>query len=138
MQADCSQGAMRMRTEHSKDHDEEALTSTVTLVLRQSPNAWTRRKRDLSERAFYAHRVITARAFGGQGLGSELIDWVALRSRHLTRRNESESMSGSLTGPFTGTTRRKDSNPAIPVQTPPACPVPSPKSQYRTQNSRRP
>src|ERR1019366_8924615 len=36
---------------------------------------------DLSERAVYAHRLITARNYSGCGLGAELIDWAGLRAR---------------------------------------------------------
>lgn len=57
--------------------------ATVTLTARLNPRVWSRPTCtcDLSERAVYAHRLITARSHRGQGLGAQLIDWAGLRAR---------------------------------------------------------
>ncbi len=117
--------------------DAEVVTAQVKDIARPNPNVWTRRKYDLSERAVYAHRLITTRHYAGHGLGAQLIDWAGLRGSRLNRRRGSESTSGPLTGPFTSTTRRGDSSPAIPAEAPPTRRMRSSKSQYPTQNSRR-
>lgn len=57
--------------------------ATVTVATRPNPAVWSAPSRecDLSEPAVYAHRLITARDYAGQGIGAELIDWVGLQGR---------------------------------------------------------
>jgi GNAT superfamily N-acetyltransferase len=64
--------------------DEEVAAATVTLTPKVNHKVWSRPACtcDLSERAVYAHRLITARSHKGQGLGAQLIDWAGLRARH--------------------------------------------------------
>jgi GNAT superfamily N-acetyltransferase len=57
--------------------------ATVTLAARPNLKVWSRPGCvcDLSERAVYAHRLITARSHAGSGLGAQLIDWAGLQAR---------------------------------------------------------
>lgn len=61
------------------DHD--IPVATVTVAIRPNLAVWSASSRecDPSEPAVYAHRLITARDYAGQGIGAELIDWVGLR-----------------------------------------------------------
>jgi GNAT superfamily N-acetyltransferase len=63
--------------------DGNVAAATVTLTPRLNPRVWSRSAClcDLGERAVYAHRLITARSYRGQGLGAQLIDWAGLRAR---------------------------------------------------------
>jgi GNAT superfamily N-acetyltransferase len=63
--------------------DGDVAAATVTLTPRLNPKVWARPACtcDLSERAVYAHRLITARTHEGQGLGAQLIDWAGLGAR---------------------------------------------------------
>jgi GNAT superfamily N-acetyltransferase len=65
--------------------DKETPAATVTIATRANPAVWSRPgcECDLSERAVYVHRLITARNYAGWGLGAELIDWAGLRGRRL-------------------------------------------------------
>src|SRR6516225_2127380 len=55
--------------------DDEIAVATVTIATGPNPRVWSKHAAyDLSERAVYAHRLITARKYGGYGLGAELID----------------------------------------------------------------
>jgi GNAT superfamily N-acetyltransferase len=66
--------------------------ATVTIATRPNTNVWPKHgtsydlsydpSYDLSERAVYAHRLITARDYANYGLGAQLIDWAGLRGRH--------------------------------------------------------
>jgi GNAT superfamily N-acetyltransferase len=64
--------------------DGTVAAATVTLTPRLNPKVWSRPAClcDLGERAVYAHRLITARSYRGQGLGAQLIDWAGLRARY--------------------------------------------------------
>lgn len=64
---------------------EETPAATVTVTTRKNPAVWSPPACtcDLSERAVFVHRLITARPYSGQGLGAELIDWAGLRGRRL-------------------------------------------------------
>jgi len=57
--------------------------ATVTIAARPDPAVWSQPtcECDLSERAVYAHRLITARNYAGRGLGADLIDWAGLHGR---------------------------------------------------------
>ena len=57
--------------------------ATVTLSARRNKHVWTKDSTscDLSERAAFVNRLITARDFAGLGLGAELINWAGLRGR---------------------------------------------------------
>jgi GNAT superfamily N-acetyltransferase len=63
--------------------DENIAAATVTLTPRLNQKVWSRPACtcDLSERAVYAHRLITARTYEGHGLGAQLIDWAGLGAR---------------------------------------------------------
>jgi GNAT superfamily N-acetyltransferase len=63
--------------------DEGTPVATVTMATRANPKVWTKPECtcDLSERAVYVHRLITARGYAGRGLGAELIDWAGRRAR---------------------------------------------------------
>jgi GNAT superfamily N-acetyltransferase len=65
--------------------DDDVPVATVTIATRPNPAIWSRpaRECDLSDRAVYAHRLITARNYAGGGLGAELIDWAGLRGQRL-------------------------------------------------------
>ncbi|HEY6296855.1 MAG TPA: GNAT family N-acetyltransferase [Streptosporangiaceae bacterium] len=64
--------------------DEDIAAATVTLAAQRNPMVWggAACQCDLSERAVFAHRLITARSHQGQGLGAQLIDWAGLRARN--------------------------------------------------------
>ena len=57
--------------------------ATVTMATRPNPQVWAKSycECDLSQRAVYAHRLISARNYTGWGLGAELINWTGLRAR---------------------------------------------------------
>jgi ribosomal protein S18 acetylase RimI-like enzyme len=56
---------------------------TVTMANWHNPKVWVPKDCDcdLTERAVYLHRLITARKYAGRGLGELLIDWAAKRAR---------------------------------------------------------
>lgn len=57
--------------------------ATVTLSARRNNHVWSKDSTDsdLSERAAFVNRLITARDYAGLGLGAELINWAGLRGR---------------------------------------------------------
>jgi GNAT superfamily N-acetyltransferase len=59
--------------------DDEIAVATVTIATGPNTKVWS--GHDLSDRAVYAHRLITARKYAGYGLGAELIDWAGLSGR---------------------------------------------------------
>jgi GNAT superfamily N-acetyltransferase len=63
--------------------DDDVPAATVSVATRPEPVVWSQPDRDcdLSDPAVYAHRLITARNYAGQGLGAELIDWAGLRGQ---------------------------------------------------------
>jgi GNAT superfamily N-acetyltransferase len=63
--------------------DGDRPAATVTIATRANTAVWSKPacECDLSERAVYVHRLITARSHAGLGLGAELIDWAGLRGR---------------------------------------------------------
>jgi GNAT superfamily N-acetyltransferase len=62
--------------------DDEIAVATVTIATGPNTKVWSKHAAyDLSERAVYAHRLITARKYAGYGLGAELIDWAGLGGR---------------------------------------------------------
>jgi hypothetical protein len=67
--------------------DEDKPAATVTIATAHNPAVWSKPacKCDLTERAVYVHRLITARKYAGCGLGAELIDWAGLRGRRKNR-----------------------------------------------------
>lgn len=62
--------------------DDDVPAATVTMATRANPAVWSKPEClcDLSERAVYVHRLITARKYAHRGLGSQLIDWAGLRT----------------------------------------------------------
>ena len=67
--------------------DGNTAAATVTIAMGANPDVWKNPacECDLSERAVYAHRLITAREYAGSGLGAELMDWAGLRGRRKNR-----------------------------------------------------
>ena len=67
--------------------DGDAPAATVTIATAHNPAVWSEPgcTCDLTERAVYVHRLITARKYAGWGLGAELIDWAGLRGRRKNR-----------------------------------------------------
>jgi GNAT superfamily N-acetyltransferase len=67
--------------------EEEKPAATVTIATAHNPAVWSEPECtcDLTERAIYVHRLITARKYAGCGLGAELIDWAGLRGRRKNR-----------------------------------------------------
>lgn len=65
--------------------DGDTAAATVTLAARANPAVWSKPgcDCDLSQRAVYVHRLITARNYSGWDLGVELVDWAGLRGRRL-------------------------------------------------------
>jgi GNAT superfamily N-acetyltransferase len=59
--------------------------ATVTITTRPNTAVWSQPADgcNLSERAVYAHRLVTARNYAGRGLGAELIDWAGMRGWRL-------------------------------------------------------
>jgi ribosomal protein S18 acetylase RimI-like enzyme len=55
--------------------------ATVTIAEQANVNVWSECECDLSEKAVYVHRLITAREYAGEGLGEQLIDWAGLRGQ---------------------------------------------------------
>ena len=47
------------------------------------PGVWDGCECDLEAPAVYVHRLVTARAYGGRGLGAQLIDWAGIRGHLL-------------------------------------------------------
>lgn len=65
--------------------DDDVPAATVTIAAKPNTAVWSRPADgcNLSDRAVYAHRLITARNYAGQGLGAELIDWAGVRGWRL-------------------------------------------------------
>jgi GNAT superfamily N-acetyltransferase len=60
----------------------EIAVATITVATGPNGKVWYGRGTyDLSERAVYAHRLITTREYAGYGLGAQLIDWAGLGGR---------------------------------------------------------
>lgn len=61
----------------------DSAAATVTMANWHNPNVWVGGSctADLTERAVYLHRLITARKYAGRGLGESLINWAAERAR---------------------------------------------------------
>jgi ribosomal protein S18 acetylase RimI-like enzyme len=61
----------------------DTAVATVTMANWHNPNVWVSGPctADLSERAVYLHRLITARKYAGHGLGESLINWAEKRAR---------------------------------------------------------
>ena len=58
------------------DHNKPAATITINQFAK--PELWT--PEEAAEPALYAHKVTVDRAYGGQGLGAELLDWAGTRA----------------------------------------------------------
>jgi GNAT superfamily N-acetyltransferase len=53
--------------------DDGTPAATITVDRWANPDLWT--EQEAAEPALYAHKVTVARAYAGQGLGAELLDW---------------------------------------------------------------
>lgn len=58
--------------------------ATVTIAEEANDMVWQDAECDLSARAVYVHRLVTARNYAGLGLGGQLIDWAGQRERDRT------------------------------------------------------
>jgi hypothetical protein len=58
--------------------DNDAPAATITINRWAKPELWTEEER--AEPALYAHKVTVDRAYGGQGLCAELLDWAGTRA----------------------------------------------------------
>jgi GNAT superfamily N-acetyltransferase len=58
--------------------DDDTPTATITINRWAKPELWT--EEEAAEPALYAHKVTVDRAYGGQGLGAELLDWAGTRA----------------------------------------------------------
>jgi len=67
--------------------DGDVAAATVTIANSHNPDVWDESGStcDLSEKAVYVHRLITARKYAGTGLGTELINWAGLRGKRKNR-----------------------------------------------------
>jgi GNAT superfamily N-acetyltransferase len=52
--------------------------ATITINRYAKPELWT--EQEQAEPALYAHKVTVDRAYGGQGLGAELLDWAGTKA----------------------------------------------------------
>ena len=55
--------------------DDASPAATITVDRWANPDLWT--PEEAAEPALYAHKLTVARAYAGQGLGGELLDWAA-------------------------------------------------------------
>jgi ribosomal protein S18 acetylase RimI-like enzyme len=58
------------------DHNKPSATITINRFAK--PELWT--PQEAAEPALYAHKVTVDRAYGGQGLGAELLDWAGTKA----------------------------------------------------------
>jgi hypothetical protein len=58
--------------------DDDKPAATITINRFAKPELWT--PEEAAEPALYAHKVTVDRAYGGQGLGAELLDWAGTRA----------------------------------------------------------
>jgi GNAT superfamily N-acetyltransferase len=58
--------------------DDATPAATITVNRWARPELWT--PEEAAEPALYAHKVTVARAYAGQGLGAELLDWAGTRA----------------------------------------------------------
>ena len=66
--------------------DGNVAAATVTIANSYNPDVWASGSTcDLSEKAVYVHRLITARKYAGSGIGTELINWAGLRGKRKNR-----------------------------------------------------
>lgn len=67
--------------------DGDTAAATVTIAINANTDVWQNPACtcDLSEKAIYVHRLITARKYAGTGLGEELVNWAGLRGKRRNR-----------------------------------------------------
>ena len=58
--------------------DDDKPAATITINRFAKPELWT--PEEAAEPALYAHKVTVDRAYGGQGLGAELLDWAGTKA----------------------------------------------------------
>ena len=58
--------------------DDDTPAATITINRWAEPDLWTEAER--AEPALYAHKATVDRAYAGQGLGAELLDWAGTRA----------------------------------------------------------
>ncbi|MGH3500945.1 MAG: GNAT family N-acetyltransferase [Nocardioidaceae bacterium] len=64
--------------------DRDAPIATVAVDTFADPRLWTEAER--AEAAYYVHRLIVRRAYGGIGLGAEITDWAGARAAKAGKR----------------------------------------------------
>jgi hypothetical protein len=131
--------------------DRSTPAATITVTTWGEPELWT--SEELSEPAIYAHKLTVARAYAGNELGAEMMDWVGGRGYDQHRlwvrldawdsnrglhdyyrqhgfefvRVASRPPSGTLfkrpTAPYTGTRLREGSRPPAHTTTLPEAPL---------------
>jgi len=58
--------------------DDDTPAATITINRFAKPELWT--EEEAAQPALYAHKVTVDRAYGGQGLGAELLDWAGTKA----------------------------------------------------------
>jgi ribosomal protein S18 acetylase RimI-like enzyme len=58
--------------------DDDTPAATITVNRYAKPELWT--PEEAAEQALYAHKATVDRAYGGHGLGAELLDWAGTRA----------------------------------------------------------
>ena len=58
--------------------DDDKPAATITINRWAKPELWTEQER--AEPALYAHKVTVDRAYRGEGLGAELLDWAGTKA----------------------------------------------------------
>lgn len=59
-------------------NDDGTPAATITADCWANPELWT--PEEAAEPALYTHKLTVARAYAGQGLGAELLDWAGARA----------------------------------------------------------
>jgi GNAT superfamily N-acetyltransferase len=95
--------------------DDNRPAATITINCWAKPELWTEQER--AEPALYAHKVTVDRAYSGQGLGAELLDWAGTRAAD--EGADWLRTSGRPTNASSTTT----SSRASPMSAPSCCPT---------------
>jgi GNAT superfamily N-acetyltransferase len=96
--------------------DDHTPAATITINHWAKPELWTEQKQ--AEPALYAHKVTVDRAYGGQGLGAELLDWAGTRAA-----DEGADWLRVMCGPPTSASSTTTSSRASPMSAPSSYPT---------------
>jgi GNAT superfamily N-acetyltransferase len=94
--------------------DDHIPPATITINHHAKPELWTEEER--AEPALYAHKVTVDRAYGGQGLGTELLDWAGTKAA-----DDGADWLRWTCGPPTNTSSTTTSSTASPTSAPSSC-----------------